>query len=76
MSSTDKKIKIVLHLKYFVINKFSYGFKEMKDNPSDDEFFFRPCGSGVTDFEKILETAEECETEYIIVEVEKIPLPR
>lgn len=48
----------------------------MKDNPSDDELFFRPCGSGVTDFEKILETAEECETEYIIVEVEKIPLPR
>ncbi|MDY3302746.1 MAG: hypothetical protein SOW78_00480 [Clostridia bacterium] len=46
----------------------------MKDNPSDDELFFRPCGSGVTDFEKILETAEECGTEYIIVEVEKNPV--
>ncbi len=64
----------VLHLKDFVSKKFSEGFKDMKDNPSDDEFFFRPCGSGVTDFEKILETAEECGTEYIIVEVEKNPV--
>lgn len=68
----------VLHLKDFVCSENAsgpvYGLidengEEQKPKSREENGFkFQPCGSGVQDFEKILETAEKCGTEYIIVE--------
>lgn len=68
----------VLHLKDFVCKKLSAGpvysliddtGKEgKKASREDNGFEFRPVGSGIQDFTSILKAAEECGTEYIIVE--------
>lgn len=68
----------VLHLKDFTCKNYAAGPAyalidndgNEQDQPSleDNDFRFRPCGHGVQDFASILETAEKCGTEYVIVE--------
>lgn len=68
----------VLHLKDFTAKAMAQGpayalidesGKETKKPTKEDNGFrFKPIGSGIQDFKTILETAEECGTEYVIVE--------
>ena len=68
----------VLHLKDFVCKNYAAGpAYALIDNEGnavesvskeDNEFRFKPCGHGVQDFKSILEAAEKCGTEYVIVE--------
>ncbi len=68
----------VVHLKDFECKQFMagpvYGLidesgKEMKNNTREDNGFeFRPVGDGKQDVAAILKAAEECGSEYIIVE--------
>lgn len=68
----------VLHLKDFVCTKLAQGpvyslidnsGKEgKKASREDNGFEFRPVGHGIQDIPAIIKAAEECETEYLIVE--------
>lgn len=68
----------VLHLKDFTAKAMAQGpayalidasgKETRKASREDNGFRFKPLGSGLQDFKAILETAEECGTEYVIVE--------
>lgn len=68
----------VLHLKDFVCEKLGggpvYGLidasgeSESSNDREDNGFKFKPVGQGIQNWNKILETAEEIGTEYVIVE--------
>lgn len=69
----------VLHLKDFVCKKFADGpvydlidkdgkTGDKKPTREDNGFEFRPIGDGIQDIPAILKSAEECGTEYLIVE--------
>ena len=64
----------VLHLKDFVCDSLNagpvYALIGGSDAPSKEanNFRFRPCGSGLQDFEKIIKSADAAGVEYLIVE--------
>ncbi len=68
----------VLHLKDFVCKKLGSGpvytlidengNEGKKASREDNGFEFRPLGQGIQNFAEILAAAEECGTEYVIVE--------
>lgn len=78
----DGKLE-VLHLKDFVCNSLGggpvYALIDGKGNdgekPSKDDngFEFRPVGYGIQNFPEILEAAEKCGVEYVIVEQDESP---
>ena len=68
----------VVHLKDFVCKNLADGpvyalidenGKEIKDLSREEKGFeFKPVGQGCQNFDEILKTAEECDSEYLIVE--------
>lgn len=71
----------ILHLKDFVSDKFAqgpvYALIDENGNSGESEkntsFEFRPVGSGIQDFEAILNAAENAGIEYLIVEQDDCP---
>lgn len=82
ISQYNGRIK-VLHLKDFACTKLGggpvYGLigadggEEKSATKEDNGFEFRPVGSGIQDFPKILEAAEKAGVEYVIVEEDQSP---
>lgn len=71
----------VVHLKDFVCKRLAGGptydlidkdGKPIKTTREDNEFKFTPLGQGRQNFEAILNACEECGTEYVIVEQDKV----
>ena len=71
----------VVHLKDFVCKRLAGGptydlidkdGKPIKTTREDNEFEFRPLGQGRQNFEAILKACEECGTECVIVEQDKV----
>ena len=71
----------VVHLKDFVCDRLAGGptydlidkdGKPIKTTREDNNFEFRPLGQGRQNFEAILKACEECGTEYVIVEQDKV----
>ena len=71
----------IVHLKDFVCKRLAGGptydlidkdGKPIKTSREDNEFEFRPLGQGRQNFEAILAACEECGTEYVIVEQDKV----
>lgn len=73
----------VLHLKDFVCKALgggpvyslidNSGKEGKKPSKEDNGFEFRPVGSGIQNFPAILEAAEKCGVEYVIVEQDQSP---
>lgn len=71
----------IVHLKDFVCKRLAGGptydlidkdGKPIKTSREDNEFEFRPLGQGRQNFEAILNACQECGTEYVIVEQDKV----